>query len=58
MYFFPVSFMLYLYEMMDVHSSYSHLFMTYASQLITLYTLNLHGAVCQLSLNKTGRKIQ
>ena len=26
----------------------------YASQIIMLYTLNPHSAVCQLSLNKTG----
>ena len=25
-------------------------------QIIVLYTLNLYGAVCQLYLNKTGRK--
>ena len=26
------------------------------SQIIMLYTLNLYSAVCQLYLNKTGRK--
>ena len=26
------------------------------SQIIILYTLNLHGVICQLCLNKTGRK--
>ena len=31
-------------------------FMTYISQIITLYTLNLHSTVCQLYLNKTRRK--
>ena len=30
--------------------------MMYASQIIMLYTLNLHSAICQLYLNKTGRK--
>ena len=30
--------------------------MMYVSQVIMLYTLNLHSAVCQLYLNKTGRK--
>ena len=28
----------------------------YISQIIMLYTLNLYSAVCQLHLNKTGRK--
>ena len=31
-------------------------FMVYVSQIIMLYTLNLCIAVCQLYLNKTGRK--
>ena len=31
-------------------------FMMYISQIIMLYTLNLHSAVCQLYLNKTERK--
>ena len=30
--------------------------MIYVSQIITLYTLNLHSVVCQSHLNKTGRK--
>ena len=30
--------------------------MMYVSQIIMLYTLNLYSAVCQLHLNKTGRK--
>ena len=30
--------------------------MMYVSQIIMLYTLNLHSAACQLDLNKTGRK--
>ena len=30
--------------------------MTYVSQIIMLYTLKLHSAVCQLHLNKTARK--
>ena len=28
----------------------------YVSQIIMLYTLNLYSAVCQLCLNKIGRK--
>ena len=30
--------------------------MIYVSQIIILYTLNVYSAVCQLYLNKTGRK--
>ena len=30
--------------------------MMYVCQIIMLYTLNLFNAVCQLYLNKTGRK--
>ena len=30
--------------------------MMYVSQIIMLYTLNLYSAVCQLYLNKTGRR--
>ena len=30
--------------------------MMYVSQIIMLYTLNVYSAVCQLYLNKTGRK--
>ena len=30
--------------------------MMYLSQIIMPYTLNLYSAVCQLYLNKTGRK--
>jgi len=30
--------------------------MIYVSQIIMLYTLNIHNAVHQLYLNKTGRK--
>ena len=33
-----------------------HHFMMHVSQIIMLYTLNLYSAVCQLYLNKTGRK--
>ena len=28
----------------------------YVSQIITAHTLNLHRAVCQLDLNKTGNE--
>ena len=42
---------------MDVHLTYcvNH-FMIYVSQIIMLYTLNIHNAVHQLYLNKTGGK--
>ena len=30
--------------------------MMYVSQIIMLYTLNLHSTVYQLHINKTGRK--
>ena len=30
--------------------------MTYVSQIIIQYALNLHSAICQLQFNKTGRK--
>ena len=32
--------------------------MMYFSQTIMLYTLNLYSAVCQLYLDKTGKKIK
>lgn len=32
--------------------------MMYISQNILLYTLNLHSAICELYLNKTGQKIE
>ena len=35
---------------------YGNHFMMYVSQIIMLATFNLHSAVCQLYLNKTGRK--
>lgn len=38
---FFVSFILYLYEMMDVH--FDNCFMMFLSQIITLYTLNLYS---------------
>ena len=48
--------MLCLNEMMDVHSIYcGHHLTMYVSQILMLYT-NLYSAVCQLYLNKTGRK--
>ena len=31
-------------------------FMIYVIQAVTLYTLNLYSAVCQLYVNKTGGK--
>ena len=42
---------------MNIHQSYymNH-FMVYVSQIIMLHTLNVCNAVCQLYLNKTGKK--
>jgi len=42
---------------MDIHgtSCGNHL-MIYLCQIIMLYTLNLHSAVCQLNLKKTERE--
>ena len=42
--------------MMDVHETYDNHFMGCVNQISMLYILNLYGAVCQLHLNKTGRK--
>ena len=43
--------------MIDVDSTYcDNYFMTYISQIFMLYILKLYNAVCQLYLNKTGRK--
>ena len=55
--FFSISLILYLHEMMDVNYTYcDNNFMMYVSQITMLYNLNLYKAVCQLHLNKTGRK--
>ena len=43
-------------EMMDVHETYCDYFTMYVSQIIIWYTWNLYSAICQLYLNKTGRK--
>ena len=52
---FFLSFLFYLYKIMDCHQPYcDNHFMMYTSQIIMLYTLNLYNAVCQLQLNKTG----
>ena len=52
-----ISFILYLYKMMDIHWTYCDNYsMLYVSQIIMFYTLNLHSTVHQLYLNKTGRK--
>ena len=40
--------------MMNIHQSY---YMVYVSQIIMLHTLNVCNTVCQLYLNKTGKKI-
>lgn len=54
--FFPISLILYLHRMMDVHSTYcGNHFMMHVRQIIILYTLSWDSAACQLYLNKTGR---
>ena len=52
---FSISLILYLHEMMDVHQIYSD---NHVSEIIMLYILTLHSALCQLYLNKTDRKKQ
>ena len=48
-------FILYLYDMTDIQWTYcGNHFMMHTSQIIMLYTL--YSAICQLYLNKTGRK--
>ena len=43
--------------MMDIHQTYcGNHFIMYVRKIIMPYTLNLHSAVWQLHLNKTGRK--
>ena len=42
--------------MMFTKPTVVHYFIMYVSQIIMLDTLNLHSALCQLNLNKTGRK--
>ena len=44
-YFFSISLILHLYEMMDIHWTYcGNQFMTYVSKII-LYVVNLHSAI-------------
>lgn len=51
------SFILYLYEMMIIHWTYSgNHFMMYTSQIIRLYTLNSYSSVCQLYLTSERKK--
>lgn len=38
--------------MIDVHQTCDNDFMVYISQIIMLYTLNLHTDICQLCCNK------
>ena len=38
------------------HDHCGNHFMMYVGQIIMLYTLNLHGTVCQSCMNKSGRK--
>lgn len=55
--FFPVLFLLYLYEKMDVSWIYCVNCLTvYMNQITMLYNLNLYSDVYQLLFNKTGRK--
>ena len=42
--------------MMGVHCTYCGNIFMYVSQIVVLCALNLHDAVCQIYLNKTGRK--
>ena len=47
-----------LYEMMYVnYISCGHDFTVYEGQIIMLYALNLHSAVCQLYHNKMDKKM-
>ena len=41
--------------MMDFYLTYFDNFMKYVNQIM-LFTLNLYSSVCQLYLNKSGRK--
>ena len=51
------SFIVYLYEMMNVHWTYcGNHFMMYTSQIIRLYTLHAYSSVCQLYLTVKGKK--
>lgn len=49
--FFSISFILNLYDMMDILQTYGNV-----SQIIMLYILSLYSAICQLYLSKTERK--
>lgn len=43
---------------MDANYTYwGHHCTVFAGQAIMLYPLNLHSGVCQLDLNKTGKRI-
>ena len=45
-----------MYEITDVRQAHcGHHFTRYIKQISTLHTLNLHSAVCQSYLDKTGR---
>ena len=51
------SFIVYLYEMMNVHWTYcGNHFIMYTSQIIRLYTLHTYSSVCQLYLTVKGKK--
>ena len=39
---------------LSVHRMYMYTYITHVSQITMLYILNLHSAVCQLYLSKTG----
>ena len=39
-------------------TSYCKNFMMYISQILMLYFLNIYSDICELCLNKAGRKIK
>ena len=53
--FFLISLILYLHEMIDVHKTYCGLHNVRKSNDYAVH-LDLYSIVCQLYLNKTGRK--
>ena len=55
--FFSISLILFLHERVNVRGMHcGNNFMMCVNQIIMLYLLNLYTAVCQLYLNKIGRK--
>lgn len=55
---FSISSVLYLYKTVGAQSTYyNNHFMTYASQIIMLYSLNFSSAECQLYLKEIGKNV-